>query len=96
MTHAPLRPVRRRTTVDLPVALADEIQRAVNQGLAKSQNSLIVRAVETYLQHLQEAWIDAQFAQMAHDQETQALHLQIAQEFEKADWEAFQLGEANL
>lgn len=88
-------PARRRTTLDLPAPLAIEIQRAVKRGLAKSQNSLIVQAIETYLRQSQDAWIDAQFAQMADDKEAQALHLQIAQEFERSDWEAFQIGEAN-
>jgi hypothetical protein len=76
--------------------LADEIQEAVRQGLAKSQNSLILQAIQVYLSRLQDAWIDAQFAQMAQDKEAQSLHLQVAREFEKADWEALQIGEANL
>jgi len=43
---------------------------------------------------LEEAWIDAQFAQMPEDENYQALQLQMAKEFEKSDWEALCVGEA--
>jgi Arc/MetJ-type ribon-helix-helix transcriptional regulator len=95
MPHTVHPPARRRTTLDLPAPLADEIQQAVKQGLAKSQNSLIVHAIEAYLERLQDAWIDAQFAQMADDKEAQSLHLQVAKEFEQSDWEALRIGEAH-
>jgi hypothetical protein len=45
------------------------------------------------LRRLDKAWIDAQFARMADDASYQELQLQIDQEFEIADWEAFQPGE---
>ncbi len=82
-----------RTTVTLPVELRQRIENAVTRGAAPSQNSLIVRAVETYLTAQEEAWIDAQFAEMATDPEYQDLQRQIAAEFSVSDWEALQAGE---
>jgi hypothetical protein len=49
---------------------------------------------EDHLHQLAEAWIDAQFAQMQADETYQALQLQMAEEFEKSDWEALCVGEA--
>jgi hypothetical protein len=43
---------------------------------------------------LEEARIDAQFAQMQEDERYRALQLQMAKEFEKSDWEALCVGEA--
>lgn len=84
---------RVRTTVDLPAKLRQRMRQALDEGVAASQNALIVHALEHYLQRLTEARIDAEFAQMMDDEQYQVLHLQIASEFAGADWEAFQLQE---
>lgn len=47
------------------------------------------------MKQLKEAYIDAQFAQMAHDKRYIQAQLRITQEFEHADWEALQLAEGS-
>jgi len=81
---------RVRTSLDLPQELRERIRQAVQQGIAKSQNALIVQAVEEYLAQLERDWIDAQFAEMEHDEGYQALNCQIEAEFARSDWEALQ------
>lgn len=83
-----------RTTVDLPSTVKERIEQALERGAAKSQNALIVRAVEQFLEDLERAWVDAQFAAMADDEDYQALQLRIAEEFAPADWESWQIAEA--
>jgi len=80
-TATAVREPRIRTTLDLPVSLRDRIQSAIKQGAAPSQNSFIVQALEEYLARLEEARIDAEFAQMEGDESYQTLQLQIAAEF---------------
>jgi metal-responsive CopG/Arc/MetJ family transcriptional regulator len=79
-----------RTTLTLPGQLRDRIELAVDRGLATSRNSLIVQAVESYLEEQEYAWIDAQFASMAQDEDYQALQRQVVAEFSASDWEALQ------
>jgi Arc/MetJ-type ribon-helix-helix transcriptional regulator len=81
---------RVRTSLDLPQGLRERIRQAVHQGVAKSQNALIVQAVEEYLAQLERDWIDAQFAEMEYDEDYQALNRQIEEEFARSDWEALQ------
>ncbi len=81
---------RVRTSLDLPQGLRERIRQAVQQGVAKSQNALIVQAVEEYLAQLERDWIDAQFAEMEHDEGYQVLNRQIEREFARSDWEALQ------
>jgi len=81
---------RVRTSLDLPQGLRERIRQAVQQGVAKSQNALIVQAVEEYLAQLERDWIDAQFAEMKHDEGYQVLNRQIEGEFARSDWEALQ------
>ena len=81
---------RVRTSLDLPQGLRERIRQAVQQGVAKSQNALIVQAVEEYLAQLERDWIDAQFAEIEHDEGYQALNRQIEGEFARSDWEALQ------
>ncbi|MGB0386011.1 MAG: type II toxin-antitoxin system PemK/MazF family toxin [Ardenticatenaceae bacterium] len=80
-----------RTTVDLPSTVERRIEQAVDQGIAKSQNALIVQAVEHYLDEMEQAWIDEQFIAMAQDKEYQALQQTIMDEFAYADWESWDL-----
>jgi Arc/MetJ-type ribon-helix-helix transcriptional regulator len=81
---------RVRTSLDLPQGLRARIRQAVQQGVARSQNALIVRAVEEYLAQLEQDWIDAQFAEIEHDEGYQALNRQIEEEFDRSGWEALQ------
>ena len=82
-----------RTTLSLPVDLRERIERAIARGTAPNQNKLIVQAVESYLTQQEEAWIDTQFAEMAHDTDYQVLQRQIAAEFSISDWESLQSSE---
>ena len=84
---------RIRTTVDLPANLRDRIQSAIKQGVAPSQNTFVIQALEEYLARLERTRIDAEFAHMAEDKRYQTLQLQIAAEFAHADWEALQTEE---
>lgn len=93
ITATTVREPRVRTTLDLPASLRDRIQSAIKQGVAPSQNTFIVQALEEHLARLEEARIDAEFAQMAEDEGYQTLQLQIAAEFAQADWEALQTEE---
>lgn len=84
---------RTRLTVDLPKALVEKADALVKRGTARSRNRLIAQAVEAYLKRLEEAWIDAQFAEMERDERYRGLCLKITEEFERSDWEALQLEE---
>lgn len=82
-----------RTTIDLSVTLRDRVQRAVERGAARSQNALIIQAVEQWLQTQERNWLDAQFASMETDENYRALQLTIAEEFVPLDREAWQSSE---
>jgi len=69
------------TTVEIPLQLRKRIEPAVERGVAKNQNALIIQAVEPYLDQLERAWIDEQFAAMANDDAYQALQLNMLDEF---------------
>lgn len=64
---------RVRTTVDLPAAVRDRVQQAVERGAARSQNALIVQAIEQWLKDLEREWLDAQFAAMESDESYRSL-----------------------
>ena len=83
-----------RTTLTLPAELLEAADRAVQQGLARSRNEFVAQALRHELAAQKRAEIDAAFAAMADDQEYQAEAMTIADEFAKADWEAFQIGES--
>lgn len=84
---------RVRTTIDIPQHLWERVKTAIKNREVKSQNAFIVRALEVYLEQLEEAWIDAEFARMKNDEKYKAVNLQIAEEFARSDWEAFQSNE---
>lgn len=86
---------RVRTTIDLPISMRDRIQRAVERGAARSQNALIVQAIEQWLRYLDRSWIDAQFEAMQADENYCALQLTIAEEFAPFEHETWQIDEAN-
>jgi metal-responsive CopG/Arc/MetJ family transcriptional regulator len=83
-----------RTTLKLPAELLEAIDRAVEQGLARSRNEFVAIALRHELAAQKRAEIDAAFVAMADDDEYQSQALMISNEFAKADWEAFQLGES--
>lgn len=85
---------RYRTTVDLPASLRERLQRALERGVAKSQNALIVEAIDQMLDSLERAWIDEQFAAMADDTSYNAQQVLMEREGAISSWEALQLGEA--
>lgn len=92
-TATAVREPRIRTTLDLPASLRDRIQSAIKQGVAPSQNTLIIQALEEHLARVEQARIDAEFAHMAEDESYRTLQLQIAAEFAHADWEALRTEE---
>lgn len=92
-TATAVREPRIRTTLDLPTSLRDRIQSAIKQGVAPSQNTFIIQALEEHLARLEQARIDAEFAHMGEDESYRTLQLQIAAEFAHADWEALQTEE---
>ncbi len=82
------------TTVELPLPLRQRIEPAVERGVAKNQNALIIQAVEQYLDQLERAWIDEQFTAIADDDAYQALQLNMLDEFSVIDQESWQLTES--
>lgn len=91
--HSISRGERVRTTIDIPQHLWERVKAVIKNGEMKSQNSFIIQALEVYLEHLEEARIDEQFARMKNDEKYKAVNLQIVQEFARSDWEAFQSNE---
>lgn len=90
-------PDKVRTTIDLPISVRDRIQQAVARGAARSQNALIVQAIEQWLKHLDRSWVDAQFETMETDPSYRALQLAIAEEFRPLDretWPPDEVGDA--
>ena len=85
-----------RTTVELPVFLAEQADDAVRRKVARNRNALIIQALEEFLERLQQQQIDKQIAQMAYDQEYQNLQLEMVEEYEQTGWEALQIGEKQL
>jgi Arc/MetJ-type ribon-helix-helix transcriptional regulator len=86
---------RVRTTIDLPASVRERIQQAVERGAARSQNALIVQAIEQWLRNLERGWLDAQFAAMERDESYRSLQLAIAEEFVPLDREAWQSEETS-
>ena len=84
---------RIRTTIDIPIELSERVNKALHKKCAPSRNALLIRALQRYLEYLEQEEIDAQIAQMAADSEYQELHDQLAKEYEPAGWEALRLGE---
>ena len=83
-TVTAVREPRIRTTLDLPPSLRDRIQSAIKQGVAPSQNTFIIQALEEHLARVEQARIDAEFAHMEEDESYRTLQLQIAAEFAHA------------
>jgi len=83
-----------RTTLALPEDLLAATDRAVKEGKARSRNEFVAVALQHELAAQKRAEIDAAFAQMADDTAYHTEATAIANEFSRADWEAFKLGEA--
>jgi hypothetical protein len=77
------------TTLRLPRHIYDRAKIVVVRSEASSFNEFVIQAIEEKVQRLSEAEIDAAFAQMALDPDYQRSSIEIAEEFEKSDWEAF-------
>ena len=83
-----------RTTVSFPSDLLATADRAVKDGRARTRNELLITALRRELAAQERAAIDAAFADMADDAPAQQEAGAIVGEFALADWEAFQLAEA--
>jgi hypothetical protein len=82
------------TTVRMPKMVYEQAKSAVEmREEVSSVNEFIVEAVKDKLREISEADIDAAFAQMANDPAYQRDSVALAKEFEKSDWEAFQVGQ---
>ena len=77
------------TTVRLPRHVYERAKTVVVQSEASSFNEFVVQAIEEKVRRLTEAEIDAEFAQMAHDAAYQRSAVELARQFERSDWEAF-------
>jgi metal-responsive CopG/Arc/MetJ family transcriptional regulator len=87
---------RVRTTVAVAADLLEAVDAVVQKGKADSRNEFLEIALRNELAARRRAEIDAEFAQMAVDQDYQREALKIAKEskeFEAADWEALSLAE---
>jgi hypothetical protein len=84
------------TTVRLPKSVYEQAKAVVKKGsaAASSINDFLVEAVQDKLRQLREKEIDAAFAGMANDAEYRQSAIEMAQSFEKSDWEAYQASEA--
>ena len=83
-----------RTTLALPTDLLEAVDRAVQEGRARSRNAFVTTALRHELAMAEAAAIDAAFAGMAEDADYQAEAQAISEEFAAADWEAWRLGES--
>lgn len=79
-----------RTTLALPAELLERLDRAVQEGKARSRNALVARALQHELTALEDDVIDADLLGMADDAEYQAEALELAGEIGPAEWQAFQ------
>jgi hypothetical protein len=77
------------TTVRMPQQVYERAKVAIRHTQQSSFNEFVVQAIEEKVRRLNEAEIDAAFAQMADDPEYQRAAIAMSREFEKSDWEAF-------
>jgi metal-responsive CopG/Arc/MetJ family transcriptional regulator len=83
-----------RTTISLPVELLEETDRAIAQGLTKSRNEFVARAIKRELAALKRSKIDAELSEMAQDPDYHSEILKMEAEFSTASWEALKIGES--
>lgn len=84
---------RTRTTVTIPLALLEAVDRAVEEGLARSRNDFLAMALHNQLAQCRRTAIDTAFAGMATDAEYQQEAREVLRDFEAADWEALGIAE---
>jgi metal-responsive CopG/Arc/MetJ family transcriptional regulator len=82
-----------RTTLALPDAVLERVDRAVREGKAPSRNEFVADALRRALDALERAAIDAAFAEMADDPEAREEARRITEEFARADREALEAAE---
>ena len=84
------------TTVRLPRDLYEQARTAAKKtGTASSLNDFLIEAVEEKLRQLREQEIDLAFAAMGKDEDYQREAIALTRSFEKSDWEAYQVANAN-
>ena len=83
-----------RTTLALPADLAEQIDRAVHAGKARSRNAFVVAALRRECAAAEAAAIAADLAGMAEDAEYQAEALALAEESVASGWEALRIAES--
>lgn len=79
-----------RTTVALPEELLEATDRAVREGVARSRNEFLSRALRRELAAIERARIDEAFGSMAEDRLYRAEAEKLAREFDRASWEALE------
>jgi hypothetical protein len=77
------------TTVRMPRQIYERAKVAIRHTQQSSFNEFVVQAIEEKVRRLNEAQIDAAFAQMADDPDYQRDAVAMSREFEKSDWDAF-------
>lgn len=78
-----------RTTLSLPADLLEAVDRAVEEGRARSRNALVARAIRRELDVQARAAIDAAFAAMADDEDYRRESEMLEKEFAIGSWKAF-------
>ncbi len=84
-----------RTTVGIDADLLEAADRFVQTGRFRSRGALLEAALRREIWRLEEEEIDRQIGEMANDPAVIEEGRQITAEFERADWEAFKLGEGS-
>lgn len=84
---------RVRTTLALPAALVERVDRAVRAGKAPSRNAFVMAALQHELDAEEAATIDAAFAEMASDEAYQAESRLLAEAFVTEEWAALRAHE---
>lgn len=84
-----------RTTVALPEELLEAVDRAVQEGKARSRNEFLSAALRHELAALERARIDEAFGFMAEDTFYGTEAEKLAGEFDRASWEALRTVEGD-
>jgi metal-responsive CopG/Arc/MetJ family transcriptional regulator len=82
-----------RTTVALSADLLEAMDSVIREGKVDSRNEFLERALRNELSARRRAEIDAAFTHMAQDLSYRQEAVEIDEEFESADWEAFRSAE---
>ncbi len=84
-----------RTTVGIDAGLLDAADHLVKTGRVRSRAALLEAALRREIWRLEEEEIDRQIREMANDPAAIEEGRRMTAEFERADWEAFKLGEGS-